>query len=119
MKNIKLSNDVPVEKNAIIFSQENVKKPILKLAANGDIFVKGKLIKNDLEVVVALREFLKMDNWIKIDSEADLPKVKGLYFLVTRKTGLVTIQHRTPQFNKSTLERFSHYQPIIKPAPPK
>jgi hypothetical protein len=31
---------------------------ILKLCENGDIFVKGKLVENDKEVVDAMREFL-------------------------------------------------------------
>lgn len=31
---------------------------IIKLKANGDIYVKGKLIENDKELVQALREFL-------------------------------------------------------------
>ena len=35
--------------------------PILELKANGDIFVKGKLIENDIEVVDAMREFLNMN----------------------------------------------------------
>ena len=34
------------------------KTPILMLCNNGDIFVKGKLIENDKEVVDAMREFL-------------------------------------------------------------
>lgn len=34
-------------------------EPILVLKGNGDIFVKGKLIENDKEVVDALREFVK------------------------------------------------------------
>ena len=34
------------------------KTPILMLCDNGDIFVKGKLIENDKEVVNAMREFL-------------------------------------------------------------
>jgi hypothetical protein len=33
--------------------------PILELRANGDICVKGKIIENDIEVVDAMREFLK------------------------------------------------------------
>lgn len=32
---------------------------ILKFEHNGDIFVKGKLVENDKEVVTALREFLQ------------------------------------------------------------
>lgn len=63
MKNLKLSSDVPVEENAIIFSQENGAKEILKLAQNGDIYVRGKLVENDLDVVEAMREFLKLGVW--------------------------------------------------------
>jgi hypothetical protein len=35
------------------------KEPILELKPNGDIFVKGRLVENDKEVVNALREFLE------------------------------------------------------------
>lgn len=42
------------------------KKEILKLADNGDIFVKGKLIENDKEVVDALREFIKISSQERI-----------------------------------------------------
>lgn len=38
---------------------------ILRLCTNGDIFVKGKLIENDIEVVDALREFLKHHEFLK------------------------------------------------------
>jgi len=34
-------------------------EPILKLCGTGDIFVKGKLIENDIEVVEALRAFIE------------------------------------------------------------
>jgi hypothetical protein len=37
---------------------------ILKLCSNGDIFVKGKLIENDKEVVDAMREFLKRQEYL-------------------------------------------------------
>jgi hypothetical protein len=47
-----------VECNTINFYSEVQETPILKLCANGDIFVKGKLIENDKEVVDALREFI-------------------------------------------------------------
>lgn len=42
----------------ISFSVPGYKGEVLKLAANGDIFVKGKLIENDKEVVEALRYFI-------------------------------------------------------------
>jgi hypothetical protein len=47
-----------LECNTINFYSEVQETPILKLCANGDIFVKGKLIENDKEVVDALREFI-------------------------------------------------------------
>jgi len=46
--------------NEILFwlKQDSVSVPILRMDQNGDIFVKGKLIDNDMEVVNAMREFL-------------------------------------------------------------
>lgn len=35
---------------------------IMKLCSNGDIFVKGKLIENDKELVEAMREFVAKAN---------------------------------------------------------
>lgn len=43
--------------------------PILELKDNGDIFVHGKLIENDKEVVTALKEFL-----LTADRGAIVPK---------------------------------------------
>ncbi len=52
------------ENNAIhFFTNEN--NEIIKLCDNGDIFVKGKLIENDKEVVDAMREFLKIQGYLK------------------------------------------------------
>tara|TARA_B110000503_G_C6765184_1_gene257106 strand:- start:56 stop:271 length:216 start_codon:yes stop_codon:yes gene_type:complete len=53
---------VPLENNTITFTSAT--EPILELKGNGDIFVKGKLIENDIEVVDALREFLKTQGYI-------------------------------------------------------
>lgn len=47
-----------LEQGNIIFHTKG-ENEILKLCSNGDILVKGKLVENDLEVVDALREFLK------------------------------------------------------------
>jgi hypothetical protein len=48
-----------LEKNSIVFYVNNDgQNEILKLCANGDIFVKGRLVENDLEVVEGLRKFL-------------------------------------------------------------
>lgn len=51
----------PIERNTITFVNDYIE--MLKLCENGDIFVKGKLIENDIEVVNALREFLEMQGY--------------------------------------------------------
>ena len=52
-----------IESNTIrFFTDEN--NEIIKLCYNGDIFVKGKLIENDKEVVDAMREFLKTQGYL-------------------------------------------------------
>lgn len=43
---------------SIIFNVDSLDVPILELRQNGDIFVKGNLVENDIEVVDALRVFL-------------------------------------------------------------
>lgn len=54
------------ETNLITFKiSYNVDNPILVLKSNGDILVKGKLVENDIEVVDALREFLKQSGFLK------------------------------------------------------
>lgn len=49
-----------VPESTILFKHNSVSSPILELRHNGDIFVKGKLIENDIEVVEALRELIKL-----------------------------------------------------------
>jgi hypothetical protein len=51
--------------NNLVFHSVQPSVEILKLCANGDIFVKGKLVENDKEVVDALREFLISQQFIK------------------------------------------------------
>ena len=47
------------ESSKIIFNIGNLKiDPIMEFCYNGDIFIKGKLIENDLESVNLLRDFL-------------------------------------------------------------
>ena len=43
--------------NTVTFNTSDTTE-IIKLCENGDIFVKGKLIENDKELVNAMREFL-------------------------------------------------------------
>ena len=59
-------NLVPKEQNTILFFQvDKSNHEILKLCGNGDIFVKGRLAENDKEVVDALREFLRVQGFLK------------------------------------------------------
>jgi hypothetical protein len=52
-------NEQDPQHNTMIFGLPD---EILKLCANGDIYVKGKLVENDIEVVEGLREFLSQVN---------------------------------------------------------
>lgn len=65
MDDIKLIPIIPLEQNIIFYMQDNGAKEILKLCENGDIFVKGRLVENDKEVVDALREFLRGQGFLK------------------------------------------------------
>ncbi len=59
-----------LESNTISFITADETEPIIKLCQNGDIFVKGKLVENDLEVVEGMRKFLENvkskggDQWV-------------------------------------------------------
>ena len=62
MKNDNLKLLAPasdMEPNTITFHTGDETEPILKLCQNGDIFIKGKLVENDLEVVEGMRKFLE------------------------------------------------------------
>jgi hypothetical protein len=63
------------------------------------------------------------NGWIKIESEADLPKEKGDYWCIDR---FVNVNPYATFFdpesfislNERWMHRYTHYQPIIKPQPP-
>ena len=65
MENLNLKFTLPQEKNTIFFMNDKETNEALKLCENGDIFVKGRLVENDKEVVDALREFLKSHAFLK------------------------------------------------------
>ena len=54
-----ISGDDDLEATNIAFFVDNGGTEILKLCGNGDIYVRGKLVENDKEVVQGLRDFLK------------------------------------------------------------
>jgi len=51
-----------LEPNTIVFHTNHGVTEVLKFCENGDIYVKGKLVENDKEVVEGIREFLKSVN---------------------------------------------------------
>lgn len=66
------------------------------------------------------------NGWIRIESESDLPKEDGVFWILDKKLGIKSgewkqapdeIQHK--KACKFWIERATHYQPIIKPQPPK
>jgi len=58
------------------------------------------------------------NGWIKIESEADFPKIKGQYYWFNRNTKLITLQHFNPKYIGNKITRFSHYQALQKPETP-
>jgi len=63
------------------------------------------------------------NDWIKIESEDDLPKATDTYHFVSRHTGKVmkdyfTADSKVSGFHNCQFRLYSHYQPIQKPQPP-
>jgi hypothetical protein len=51
---------IPSEKmEANVFTFNTGSKEMLKFCANGDIYIRGKFVENDKEVVQGMRDFLK------------------------------------------------------------
>lgn len=50
----------------LMIGSEGTLEPVLRLEKNGDIFLKGRLLVNDLEIVDGFREFFKCCG-IKVD----------------------------------------------------
>ena len=57
-ENLELSDDEVSEDNDIVFYSNDAEE-IIRLCDNGDIYVHGRLVENDGDVVEGLREFLK------------------------------------------------------------
>ena len=57
------------------------------------------------------------NGWIKINSEEDLPKFIGQYFVFnSQKSDIYYFENNT--FWKNQWKNITHYQPILKPQPP-
>ena len=63
----------------IVFNLPDSETPVLKLEENGDIYVRGKLVENDKDVVDALRDFLHgTGNLDPVDTELKRAGLGGL-----------------------------------------
>ena len=60
-----LKSELPPNNITFFTNNNRIENPILELKGNGDIFVKGKLVENDKEVVDAMREFLGHQGFLK------------------------------------------------------
>lgn len=71
----------------------------------------------------AENEVLQVENngWIKIESESDLPKEVDQYWFASHNNK-IEIRFYNPNWIDDIVQfrrRYTHYQPIIKPEPPK
>lgn len=67
--------------------------------------------------------FKDNNGWTKIESESDLPKESGSYWVIDKILNTNPNQeffdtNALVSMNERWMYRISHYQPIIKPAPP-
>ncbi len=72
-------------------------------------------------MLLAMEEYasqFQQSQWIKIESEEDLPKDRVLCWFNDKKDGV--IDGGVASYNRQfILENATHYMPIIKPEPPK
>jgi hypothetical protein len=74
---------------------------------------------SDLEEI---ESYLSKDNWIKIESEEDLPKEDGLFWHYDDDVKFMSVWHKP--WNETQIKTgfekglLTHYQPIQKPQPP-
>lgn len=55
--------------------------------------------------------------WIRIESEADLPKDENVFWVVTEEKEIVEMEY-FPKYKSFTEQGVTHYQPIVKPKKP-
>lgn len=60
------------------------------------------------------------NGWIRIESEADLPKESGHYLIILKNIGIKIDfwKNYESEFELWNKDSITHYQPIIKPKPP-
>ena len=63
-----------IDSNVVFHLTNFNEAPILELKANGDIYVKGELVENDIEVVDAMRDFLIYQGFLKYEKQTKADK---------------------------------------------
>ncbi len=59
------------------------------------------------------------NGWIKIESEADLPKEESIYYVIDSETKEIVERFYSPNEKNDYFKTYStHYQPIVKPLKP-
>jgi hypothetical protein len=94
---------------------EKIKSALLCMSAHPDN-EQGSEFEDRIEDLIEIESFLKtIPQWVKIESEEDLPKEFGEYWIIDRSNNKMYRR----EFNKSTKNFFfeysTHYQRIIKP----
>jgi len=62
---------------------------------------------------ISLKGIENNNNWIRIESEDDLPKIPSFYWCSDKDNALMQVHYEDISVGYHT-----HYQPIIKPQPP-
>jgi len=71
-----------------------------------------------IEIEGYLKSIKEDAEWIKIESEADLPKETGNYWVMKKYYSYPIIEIKYANDTDHWINQFTHYQPIQKPKPP-
>ena len=90
------------------------------------LFLFDRMVAYDSKGVFWIPKSLKgienNNGWIKIESEADLPKESGFYFGKDYEFGtdIMYFDFETKKWKDLSgyIQQATHYQPIVKPEPP-
>lgn len=101
--------------------------------SNGFTFktdIRLKLNQEDLEIInnqigtmwrpKSIQGIETNNGWISIESESDLPKENGFYWIIDKSKNMEICRYygKEDLSYRVWITQFTHYQPIIKPEPP-
>jgi hypothetical protein len=50
-------------RGSFMFKTEGCKEPVIVIKNNGDFYIKGNLVTNDMEIYEAFKEWVKAQKW--------------------------------------------------------